>query len=488
MFRKLDAKNSINIDKRTVQLALRNIRRLDLLAKCSLVDLKIVDAEAGSKKSNLDRARVLQKLLISAIDTLKPSFTNTTDLSDKQFRAYLVLSGKYIEKSSTQQITTRMAIQRSTFFSEQSQAIDQLVDVLRDWENQTKLSELGISNEIRLQTATAKSAIGLLGELAVLSSNFGESKYAESALNQELEIATQLNAQRATYESIAGLGILQYWHGDSIKGEGYIKEALALAEKSHDPIAMSNLKAFLGFTKISQGKYEQAIALAHDCLENAPNTATCEGIGTAWMTLGIVAHHRGDFELAELHLRSGIYASKNIRRFDIAVPILINLADLMLDRGDLTTAYELLDEANKMIQHTHYFIAQSSLLACRGKAQWLKFGELAERDFLAAIEEAKRAECPWFSCYVDLRYGEVLLELNRLADAQSAFSEAFQISSKLNAITDKGLALCGLAKTYQLIGDSVKALELGQMSLRILQPLQHFKSKEVSQWFEMSKN
>jgi CheY-like chemotaxis protein len=88
------------------------------------------DLLADATHSALQRGQALRRLLLEAIETLRPG--PGVPPQSRDWRAYRILELRYIEGRSPTEIMERLALSRSLFFQEQARVLDIVVETL--WE------------------------------------------------------------------------------------------------------------------------------------------------------------------------------------------------------------------------------------------------------------------------------------------------------------------------------------------------------------------
>lgn len=125
------------MQRKDVRSALRAWDASDKLGAHSLARLKVVEDHrrtAGYRDTTIGYGVALRDVLHAAIETLMPEEADA-DYLDGRWRAYLILSQRYLHGRSPGYLADRFAIARSTFDHEHARALDALMDVLRRWEH-----------------------------------------------------------------------------------------------------------------------------------------------------------------------------------------------------------------------------------------------------------------------------------------------------------------------------------------------------------------
>lgn len=497
-----------SINRKAALSALRCCQRpLDLINH-PLTALAIIDKRLRSSNTRdtpLNRAQALCHILEECVEALKPE-GEAPCLTDKRWRAYLILHRRYFQGQSPARIARDLAIQRSTLFLEQKIVVNRVVDILKAWET-------SCSNEparpvpdpappctvaaIALPAKDAQIVNDLLLDMADLSGRRAQPRQAELSLAEGLDLSRRLNDARAECQALAGLGILHFWRGQCAQGEALIQQALDLARACHSAEVEGDLLAFLGFVAVSHCDHKQAINYSNQSLQVAQGRPMCESAGLALMNLGKVAFRRGDFDRAADMFEEGLsyanatplalglrqaQAARGRRRAEHRVPLLINLAESSYQRGDAGAAMDQLHQAMAIAQ-VEYPLGLSPIHTCLGEVMAATGNDDGASDhFERGVELARAAECPWFVSYAQNRAGDFYLKRGNVRRATAAFDESARVSRDLNTPDALAEALFGLARVASSEGDAATAKQLGLKSQAIYCSLSHFRANHVTRW------
>lgn len=133
------------INRESVRQVLRRWRSVEQLGSHPLARLSIVEAKRQSRDypdTLLGRGKALQEVLLDAIEHLKPTET-TPDSQAPRWRAYLVLTGYYVEEKRKLDLIIELAQGASTIDHALQEARDRLVVALQvmEQEHQPELLE-----------------------------------------------------------------------------------------------------------------------------------------------------------------------------------------------------------------------------------------------------------------------------------------------------------------------------------------------------------
>lgn len=132
------------INRESVRQVLRRWRSVEQLGNHPLAGLAIVEAKRQSREypdTLLGRGKALQEVLLDAIEQLKPTET-TPDPQAPRWRAYLVLTGYYVEGKRKLDLIIELAQGASTIDHALQEARDRLVIVLQVMEQEHQPPEL----------------------------------------------------------------------------------------------------------------------------------------------------------------------------------------------------------------------------------------------------------------------------------------------------------------------------------------------------------
>ena len=123
---------SIVIDTKSVRQALRCWDSTRKLSQVDLVYLRRLDQwrlQQGYSDSETGRGVALRDLLQSGIDALRPN-QSSIDYGDKQWRSYVVLLERFVNRRKVEWIAEQLFISRRTYYQEQERALQLLADWL----------------------------------------------------------------------------------------------------------------------------------------------------------------------------------------------------------------------------------------------------------------------------------------------------------------------------------------------------------------------
>lgn len=124
-------------ERKSVRRALKDWDNSQALGTHPLARLKVVEARrqaAHYGETDTGYGVALREVLHATLERLKPAAP--LDWTDKRWRAYLILTGQYLEGRSPDYLTAQFAVARSTYDHEQAQALEDVGSLLREAESQ----------------------------------------------------------------------------------------------------------------------------------------------------------------------------------------------------------------------------------------------------------------------------------------------------------------------------------------------------------------
>jgi tetratricopeptide (TPR) repeat protein len=129
-------KNTDLFSRKLIRSALRAWDSSQELGEHPLVHLAIVKTRrrlAGYADTPTGRGVALRDVLRDAIEKLRPD-EGDPDYLDKRWRPYIIITGQYIDSRKPGYLTEQLGIARSTYDHEQATALENLADILQQWE------------------------------------------------------------------------------------------------------------------------------------------------------------------------------------------------------------------------------------------------------------------------------------------------------------------------------------------------------------------
>jgi len=184
----------------------------------------------------------------------------------------------------------------------------------------------------------------------------GDYKAAEEALQQGRKELPPEHPMQIT--ALGNLGNLYCARGDTVQGQAYYRDALALAQKLGDQWRIAEHKLNLGIEADIAGQLKEALAIYQEVLAQAEKLGSLAQRVRTHTLLGIVYVKLGEYEQAERNLKECIGLARRAKLRAHLIYALPSLADLYLRQGQPAAAEPLLVEAEKLYQETGTRLAE----------------------------------------------------------------------------------------------------------------------------------
>ncbi len=125
-----------SLSRQTIHQALKAWHNARRLGDSSLAQLQIVETHRQQKNyqpTPTGRGLALRETLQRALDALKPE--GDPDPLEKRWRPYILLTERYLNGRSPEYLIELLGVARSTFDHTQTEALESLTDLLRQWEH-----------------------------------------------------------------------------------------------------------------------------------------------------------------------------------------------------------------------------------------------------------------------------------------------------------------------------------------------------------------
>ena len=124
-----------------VEDALRHLHDYTYLGEHSLAQLRIIDSHLETHEeafiTHIDRGRVLQEVMITAIDKLKPSYPKPSPPT-REWHQYIILHDCYVEGKLTREVMNELYISEGTFNRSRRRAVRGLTRALSEMESEVQ--------------------------------------------------------------------------------------------------------------------------------------------------------------------------------------------------------------------------------------------------------------------------------------------------------------------------------------------------------------
>jgi hypothetical protein len=120
----------------TIDLALRNLFDYAYLADSQLAELEIVRRQlGGEKKTHIERGKVVQAVILEALDKLRPGPEIPPEPVPREWYPYIILHDAYVAGIQNRDIMSKLYISEGTFNRTRRNAIRSLARVLAEMEH-----------------------------------------------------------------------------------------------------------------------------------------------------------------------------------------------------------------------------------------------------------------------------------------------------------------------------------------------------------------
>jgi len=334
------------------------------------------------------------------------------------------------------------------------------------------------------QRGDGEQISGLLRNLGWICQNRGDLGQAEVYYQEGLELARKLGHHELTIRLLTGLGTVESQRGDAPSSQKHYQEGLELARRLGLRKRISVLLMNLGTIAEERGEYAVAEAYSREALAIAHQLGLRERTGGVLGNLGVVAAKQGNLKQASAYFQEALEIVRALGHRELICFMLTNLGLLALDQEEDTTAEAYLREGLDLARSIGSQERVPELLSGLG-ASAMAHNDLAHAEayFQEALAVARQIEFPWQVCDTLCGFGEFLLQQSRLEAASSVFHEVLDYAH-LEFHDLLAQAQYGLARVAEALGDSARACELGEASLRTFEAMGHKDAKRVRDWLE----
>jgi hypothetical protein len=128
-------KEGDQIPVKKVENALRNIYDYAYLGDLPLANLRLIETRIStSEATHVDRGKAVNKVLIEAVEKLRPDADPPRDPPPREWHPYLILYGAYMEDRLNRDIMSRLYISEGTFNRTRRAAVRSVARVLGEME------------------------------------------------------------------------------------------------------------------------------------------------------------------------------------------------------------------------------------------------------------------------------------------------------------------------------------------------------------------
>jgi tetratricopeptide (TPR) repeat protein/DNA-binding XRE family transcriptional regulator len=307
-----------------------------------------------------------------------------------------------------------------------------------------------------------------LGEMAWKPGNYEQ---AEKYLQEGLGYARNIDNHERICGLLANLGSICWKSGDYKQAEAYLQEGLELARELGNRERTCEQLDILGSIEIRRGNYEQARRYLEEGLELARASKEEELTCTILLNLGVMAAEQGKYNEATIYAQESLAIARHLKHREWISGALNNLGDIASEQGDYEQA----------TRYGHQEWISFLLLNLGSTARKRENFSQAEDYLQESLVLAYHIDIPQIICHILNELGDLHLDQHQAEQAEQDFQ-------KMAATAPDGgqdLLACaqyGLARTCVAQGRLAEAMELGAMSVTVLESIGHRKRSEVRAW------
>ena len=377
----------------------------------------------------------------------------------------------------------------------QRNAIEELIRLAHDSENQTLLAEAYlIQAKFRLDQSEFAAALEdakksrliaeRLQDIALLAQslhiiglkhwNTKEFELAKDHLEQQLKLQKRLEDNNALAENLRYLGGVWLRMHDFEIANDYLNESLKLYVQNDNLLGQAKALSSIGFLYWTQGDYEQSISVYEEVHRIATKIGDRKGAVSALGNMGHLSRALGDYERAIEYIGKSSGLLKELGNQKAYANDLNNLGIALLALGDYETAQNhFLDAQEKFLELAllkdealaKLNLAQAhGYLGDNGKA--LRFCDEA----IDVFEEAQDKDLHGIGLSIK---GTLLHNLDELRESEETFHQAIEILTEKGNKGEMMLAYLGLSKVLQSLREDEEALRASEAAVGILEELGH---------------
>ncbi len=204
----------------------------------------------------------------------------------------------------------------------------------------------------------------------------GELRDAERWLRASVELFQHLEDELGLAYALNQLGVAVSRLGDAAAAQGFLEQALALAEAGGSNYVVASTLNALAENAGRHG--EEARGMEYTRRALALNQARGDPRNTAGLLLnyGLAHYDRGDFAAAREHVEASLAAARELDDRHLIYVCLLNLGSVLLQLGEPALARERLEESIARARAQHNEQAADSAFGGLGRAL-LDLGDLA---------------------------------------------------------------------------------------------------------------
>src|SRR5258708_19175512 len=309
-----------------------------------------------------------------------------------------------------------------------------------------------------------------------------QSEQAEKYLCEGLGHARTLLDNELVCEFLAKLGTIRWKSGNYLEAETFLREGLSLARQTGNVENASEILSILGSVAMRQGHYAQAEVFLREGLSLARQTGARERMCPILINLGLLAAEQNKPGEAESSYKESLALARDLGHSEWISVSLNNLGDVVSEGGDYAQAEVYFQEGLQLARSIDQLEGVSFLLMNLG-AVACKQGkyEAAECALQESLVLAQQIGIPLGLSHTLNEYGNLHLARKQPEQAEVMFQKMLETAPE-GSQDLVALAQYGLARALALQGKRDEAIQLGTISVQMLEAIGLRNPREVRAW------
>ncbi|HEU4453316.1 MAG TPA: tetratricopeptide repeat protein [Longimicrobium sp.] len=287
---------------------------------------------------------------------------------------------------------------------------------------------------------TERAADALRGQarIRVQQRRFDE---AEELADLSLELAQRHGLAQAAARALNVLGTIHHSRQDWPRAEGYYGRALELALDMGDDELTGLTCQNLGVVASIRGDFREARSRFLECVGSFVRSGSTANAMLAYNNLGLASSDMREWMEAEVYFSRGIEIAERLHHLPSTGMLHSNLAEPLIQVGDVQRARESLDRAEAAAGHVGDRAVLSDVARRRGILARTE-GDLddAEAHLQRALDVAGDPELGVERALALRELGEVRAAQGRWEDAAATFRLSIALFRSRGAVADAGVA------------------------------------------------
>lgn len=279
---------------------------------------------------------------------------------------------------------------------------------------------------------------------------------------------------------------LDYLNGEVDNAEARLRAALASPYTRTHPLIAAITNGALARLCCFEGRYIEADAFAHKCIEPATREASPEFTALAYDVLGLTHVATGNVRDAHRWFDEGLAFTNSHHNPLLKAALLTSKSELFLRQGFLQQAESTAVMANQIAALATDPImrcAAATVLAACSSAQ-VRIDEadalFAHARDAGALDTSKANS--WSALQYQLHYAHHALRKQNWDAAEDALQATLALARQLHAPAYEGRAWYERAQIALMKGNADDASHLGRRGLELLTQIRHVDATEIGKW------